>query len=257
MSNNVVLECTALKGTDKKGLLTPDQTGYFTVILGAYDLESSAGKFYTASSARRFFEPGGILDRKIKKGVLYGEIGHPTTDGFFLPNGRVNMPAYIQRLRCIREDRAAFHIRRVYLEERTSQDGKRYFAVVGEIRPQGPYAQTVLDALTNPNCDAHFSVRSLAKDDPFSSRRDTTELVTWDFVLEGGMEPAKKYGSPGLESFTEMVVESNHLWETLLLEEESEKLGIEHLGSDLRDVLESCGWGIQSKKASTPAFFKW
>lgn len=255
--SNVVLECTALKGTDKKGVLKPTEDGYFTVILGAYDIENNVGRFYTASSARRFLEPGGIIDRKIKKGVLYGEIGHPSTDGFFLPNGRVNMPAWIQRLRQVREDRHAFHIRRIYLEDRVSKDGKRYVAVVGEIRPQGPYAQTVLDALTNPDCDAHFSVRSLAKDDRFSANRETTELITWDYVGEGGIEVAKKYGSPGLESFDQMVVEANHLWEAKVLEEAAESVGIEHYGSDLDDVIEACGWGTKAKKSAKPAFFKW
>ena len=70
-------QCTALMGTNKKGSLKCDADGYYNVVLGALDYYNSSGAFYAYEPAKKLFDQSSTLQRRITKGVLRGECGHP------------------------------------------------------------------------------------------------------------------------------------------------------------------------------------
>lgn len=254
---SVRLGCTMLLGTEKKGVLKPDEDGYYTVVLGAYGAHNSAGMFYDLQSAKPFFRPGSALMRQIEKGVLRGEHKHPEPD-MNITDMRTREKAFIDRVREIDSDRVSHHIRALRLEEGQRDDqGRPIMAVVGEIRPAGPYGDVVRQALENPHENVYFSVRSLTMDDRMRGVKYTREIITWDYVNEGGIYNAQKYRSPALESFQEVEITPTHLWE---LEAENRRrmdMGLESSDLDYDGLARDLGWSKTTTEISTPGYIKW
>lgn len=258
-AKSVSIGCTMLLGTDKKGVLKPDADGYYTVVLGAYGAYNSVNMFYDLASAQRFFQPGSPLMRMIEKGVLRGEYKHPerkVKDA----NGHertLTDQEYLARIRSVDSDRVSHHIRRVYLVDGCKDEkGRPITQVVGEIRPSGPYGQVVKDALDNPHENVYFSVRSLTMDDVLRGIKYTQQIVTWDYVNEGGIYNANKYNSPALESFGEVQITPADLW---MLAEEEKRLrasGMESSGVDYDSLIKDLGWGRQ-KVVKQPTYMNW
>lgn len=248
------LENIALRGlVGKEGVLKPDENGYYIVPLGAYGTLNSGGWHYDLNSVLPFFEKGSSLRRRIEKGVLYGEIDHPSPKDYYLPNGSINMPAYINRARSVSPKEWAFHIAEVWLEHnQRTRDGKTVSVVYGRIRPQGPYANIVREALDNPESNAHFSVRSITKDDNHQRIKYTSEIVTWDFVQEGGIACANKYESPSLESFDEVPFTSDVVWSLQREEKRLASLGMESAGLSLEDFAKAVDIDLTLQDNSDP-----
>ena len=252
----VLLECTALKGTGKIGAVTPDKDGYYTVPLGAYDCRNSANMFYDKNSALKLLAPGSPLQRQIEKGVLYGELGHPKVDDYIDANGNFKKQAFFQRLYRVEEDRAAVHIRRVYVDPNfKDHEGNTICAVIGEVRPQGPQSLMVQQALQNPSSNCYFSVRSVTMDDRMRGIKYSKDIITWDFVIEGGIMIANKYDSPALESFESMSITPDILWEAIRIED-VRGTGTESKSGHFKTLMTSLNWNVGSKKEK-PVWSKW
>lgn len=245
-AQRVSIGCTMLLGTDKKGILKPDADGYYTVVLGAYGAFNSANMFYDLASAAVFFQPGSPLIRMIEKGVLRGEYKHPEP-GPRRP-GQTEQQAnmeYVSRIRRIDENRIGFHIRKVYLRGGVTDDkGRPITEVIGEVRPSGPFGQVVKDALDNPHENVYFSVRSLTVDDMQRGIKYTRDIVTWDFVNEGGIYNANKYGSPALESIaeTEVKITPVDLWSLADAQKGQQAIGLESTSTDYTALAKELGW---------------
>jgi len=249
---SVSMGCTMLMGTQKKGVLTPDEDGYYTVVLGAYGAYNSAGMFYDLQSAVPFFQQGSPLMRMLEKGVLRGEYKHPEKQA-----GQSDQ-AFIGRIRQIDSDRVAFHIRNLCLESGQKDDkGRPVTVVIGEVRPSGPYGQVLKDALDNPHENVYFSVRSLTVDDMMRGVKYTRDIVTWDFVNEGGIYNANKYYSPALESFSEVELTPTMLWG--LAEEQKAQMasGMESAQVDYETLARDLGWEKTTATPPTPAYLGW
>lgn len=248
----VNMGCTMLLGTDKKGVLVPDEAGYYTVVLGAYGAYNSAGMFYDLNSALPFFKQGSPLTRMLEKGVLRGEYKHP------MPQPGQSDQAYIQRIRQIDSDRVSHHIRNLRLEQGHKDDqGRPITVVIGEVRPSGPYKDVLKDALDNPHENVYFSVRSLTMDDTLRGVKYTREIVTWDFVNEGGIYNANKYASPALETFHEVEVTPVALWGLADEQRKASALGLETSGVDYNQLLMDLGWDKTQPKAEAPRYLTW
>jgi hypothetical protein len=249
----VSLGCTMLLGTEKKGVLKPDADGYYTVVLGAYGAHNSAGMFYDLASAVPFFQEGSVLRRMLNKGVLRGEYKHPEK----VPG--MSDAQYVHRIRQIDSDRVAFHIRNLRLEEGQRDDkGRPITVVIGEVRPSGPYGQVLKDALDNPHENVYFSVRSLTVDDLMRGVKYTREIITWDFVNEGGIYNANKYFSPALESFNEVQLSPTVLWTLADEQKKQQALGLESSGIDYETLIRDLGWDKSSGRgASRPVYLNW
>ena len=253
-----LLECTALKGTGKQGVLTPNEDGYYTVVMGAYDIQNSVGAHYDLNSALGLLAPGSPLQRQIEKGVLYGELGHPNPQHFVDANGVFNRNAFFQRLYKIEEDRCAVHIRRVWVDRNfKDHQGRTVCAVMGEIRPQGMKSQMAAQALENPSSNFYMSVRSVTMDDQIRRVKYSKAIITWDFVIEGGIEVANKYDTPGLESFTQVQLTPDMFWAAkAALEHAGESLGMEAAQHSLEMLGEALNWSAPKPK-NKAAWHNW
>ncbi len=237
----------------KKGIVKPDASGYYTVHLGAYGAHNSAGMFYDLESAARFFLPDSPLMRRLNKECLYGEMEHPC------PAPGESMTSFLAgRARKIDSERWGFHIRKVWLEDgHRDEQGRRYVAVLGEIKPVGRGIGTIDVALESPDMNCYFSVRSITGDDLLRGIKYTKDIITWDFVTEGGIATAHKFNSPGMEDYQEGNKEGNIIlvnsqeitqetfWQVAQLQKERRVLGFESMNdSVIQEIAKDMNWDV-------------
>jgi hypothetical protein len=249
----VTIGCTMLAGTNKQGVLRPDEHGYYRTPMGAYGGQNSAGFVYDAQSGRSMFSPGSVLMRKIEKGVLYGEYKHPKREHY------MSDQQYVARIRDIDDDRRAFHVRKVELVPSRDEHGRPITLVIGEVKPCGPFGHVVKASLENPHENTFFSVRSITMDDMMRGVKYTKEIVTWDYVGEGGIYVANKYNSPSLESFTDTEIEitPTMLWSLADEQRKANNMGLENSAASYDDLLKTLGWSRTPQRVERPAFMKW
>lgn len=201
MSNGKVLikfGCRPLPA-GKVGILTPDEDGYYTLPLGGFDLMNESGVYYNRSQqVINLFNESSSLMRRIKRGVLCAELGHPK----LLP-GMTAMDL-LQRSSYIEETRICAHFSEIWLVEGTDPTtGKPALLTYGKAKPYGPYGHVFEDAVKNRMQNVCFSIRSTKVDSIINGRIDRTvdHIFTWDLVNEPGVRSAEKYHSMALESF--------------------------------------------------------
>jgi hypothetical protein len=237
-----VLGCTLLEGTNKVGTLVPDADGYYTVCLGALEFPNHSGIVYSKMSFDKMTAPNSPFMRRLKAGLCYGEFGHPKQEV------GMSFDQWIRRLTVIEETRVCMHIQNVWLDTQAVKHQGRYItAIMGKIRPEGPYGEYLLRMLQNGKANVAFSVRSLCKDNIMGGRltRHFETLMGWDFVIEPGLSVATKYNSPGLESFddfesliakpNEIVVDLNSL--KAVVANQSSFVGLENSTSLLQEMI--------------------
>lgn len=258
-AQKVSIGCTMLVGKNKKGVLTPDQDGYYTTVIGAYGGQNSAGYQYDLQTGRAMFQPGSVLMRKLEKGVLYAEYKHPKREPHMTDN------QYVARIREVDDDRRCAHIAEVWLlPNQRDENGNIVDLVLAKVRPCGPFGDIVRQSFENPRENTYFSVRSITMDDIARGIKYTKEIVTWDYVGEGGIYMANKYSSPALEcysleSFTETEVEltPTMLWQMQAEQSRAKNLGLENSADSLDELINVLGWQRSSVQAQVPAFMRW
>lgn len=202
MNKTIVYSCDILKGINKGGTLKRDSDGWFLdIVLGALNSENSTGDIYSLETASKHFEDSSSLMRKVKKGVLFGEAGHP-----IFQRG-MSRDDYINRLCQVDHSNTSHSIRNLRLQECTNpQTGVKYVAIIGDILPvreQGVYLEK---ELLTKDINVCFSIRTLTRDFPRSNLtyiKHITNFITIDWVNEGGIIHAQKYNSPSLEQYYE------------------------------------------------------
>jgi hypothetical protein len=190
--------CTALKGTGKQGVLPPDKDGYYTLPIGGLNCYNSVGAHYPYAPAKALFEQSSSLMRRIKTGCLKGEYGHPKKEA-------MDMDAYIDRIMKIDEKSVCVHFEEIWLDFNAIKDdmGRPIVAIMASLKPDGPYADSLSGSLNDPRQDTCFSIRSFTEDTKVAgvNQRSLVEIVTWDYVTEPGINQARKYKSPNLQSY--------------------------------------------------------
>ena len=198
---NITYTCQALMGTNKAGTLKPDADGYYEMVLGALDFYNSAGAFYDLDNAKDRFKASSSLMRRIANGALRGEYGHPKK----LP-GQTERD-FMKRICDIYEDRVSHHIREVRIDYTSvkTEDGKPCIAIIGLVKPCGPYGAALQASIDNPKENVCFSIRSLTDDVIEGGKwfKHLKVIITWDLVNEPGLSIATKWKAPSLESFAE------------------------------------------------------
>lgn len=249
----VTVGCDMLSGTNKRGILPPNDKGYYTLVVGSYGTHNSAGMFYDEASGRAMFDPSSSLMRRLKKGVLFMEFKHPEPFTDLLLDGRVvrkpmSDTEYLMRIRQIDDNRVCAHIANLTLVPGKNEQGKNVTMVVAEVKPYGPFAQVFKDSLDNPSINTYCSVRSITQDDPYKGIKYTREISTWDFVGEGGIFTANKYSSPALESFSEAECKPERtitpatLWQLQDEAQRRTRLGLESATHDVSELIQDLGW---------------
>lgn len=192
---------TIFSSNNKNGTLKPDDYGYYTIVLGALNTYNSVGEYYTAEGALQLFENSSLLMRRIKNGALYSELGHPKK----LPG--MSMESFYERIITIDEGNVCGHISEVSLDFNYGKNNPQFnnpdmIAIIGKVKPAGSKANALQIALENPKQNAAFSIRGLTENKYKNGRveRILTNIITWDHVIEPGINIACKAHTPGLES---------------------------------------------------------
>lgn len=189
--------CTALVGTNKKGVLKPIDGGYYRMTVGGFNIHNANGVYYALGNVQKLFEsPNSDFRRRIKAGCLKGENGHPN-------RGSMSKSEFFSRLNRIDEGNIAVHFRDLYLDydNYKSESGFPQVGVIAELTPSGTHGPALQKSLDNPHEEVCFSVRSACEEVEEAGKivRYTLDVVTYDWVVEGGVGIARKYYSMGLE----------------------------------------------------------
>lgn len=253
MIQEVKFTCTALQGTGKAGQLPADEDGYFTLPIGGLDCFNSANQFYSYSAAKNLFEQSSSFMRRVSTGCLKGEMGHPKRE-----SGQ-SMDDFVDRVMRVEETRVSHHLSEIWLDFNSVKDknGKPIVAIMAKVKPSGPYGQPLLESLLNPKEDVCFSIRAFTDDRRVGgvTERGLKEIITWDAVTEPGIDGARKYRSPSLESRVEEIITRADL-ELAIKNHEEQHAGMALESAFLRteSLFSALGWDTKSLK---PRFLDW
>jgi len=197
MSNSVRFSCTSLAGSNKVGNLKRDANGYYEMVVGALNVFNSAGQYYVYEQAKELFESSSQLMRRVSRGALRGEYGHPK----MLPG--MSNEQFANRVMSIYEENTCCHHKEITLDFDRVKDanGKPVIAIISKVYPSGPMGPALEKSLQNPNENVCFSIRAFTDDfrEGGVYKRVLKTIVTWDLVNEPGIANAEKFQSPALE----------------------------------------------------------
>lgn len=208
--SNFKITSGLLANTGCKGKLPVDENGYYRVILGAVNVHNSMGQFYTGANVVEMFGKHSCVSRRIEGGGLYIEVDHPSR----LPGQSLN--DYFDRLFTIEMKNVCGHVSKIEIDENFGVNHPEYgnpniIAIVGWVKPFGPYKEMLQEAIDNPLMNLAFSVRGVTADMELPSglvEREFTHVNNWDYVPEPGIKYATRRNAPGLESFRPELLDS-------------------------------------------------
>lgn len=200
MGSSVRFACTALSGTNKAGILKKDDRGYYEMVVGALNMFNSAGQFYVYEQAKELFESSSQLMRRVSRGALRGEYGHPK------PAPGMSGDMFANRVMSIHEENVCCHHKELTLDfDRVKgPNGEPVIAIVSKVCPSGPMGAALERSINNPDENVCFSIRAFTDDfrERGITKRVLKTVVTFDYVNEPGLAVANKYSAPALESFS-------------------------------------------------------
>jgi Peptidase S80 family len=201
MSNSVKFACTALAGANKAGVLKRDANGYYEIVVGALNVFNSAGQLYVFEQAKALFAESSQLMRRVQRGALRGEYGHPK-----LAAGQTK-ESFANRVLSIYEENVCCHHKDITLDfDRVKDDnGRPIITIISKVLPAGPHGAVLQKSLDNPDENVCFSIRAFTDDfrDGGIIKRVLKTIVTWDYVNEPGISAAEKFRSPALEAMSD------------------------------------------------------
>ena len=192
---------TRLLGKNKKGILKPDENGYYIQPIGALNVFNSNNDYYVAEGAEQLFLQSSSFMRRVKAGALRAELGHPD----YMPG--MTDDDYLARILEIRETNTIAHFADIWLDRDFGRNNPEVnnpnlIAIMGKIKPWGPHANILKESFENPLEESCFSIRSLTRDyvEGGIRKKEIKQIVTFDYVNEPGIHIARKSFSPVLES---------------------------------------------------------
>lgn len=253
--NSIRFACTSLAGVNKAGLLKKDDQGYYEVVVGALNVYNSAGQYYVYEQAKKLFESSSQLMRRVSRGALRGEYGHPK----FMPG--MSNDQFANRVMSIYEENVCCHFRDITIDFNRVKDaqGKPVIAIVAWVKPAGPNAAALQASLDNPNENVCFSIRAFTDDfrEGGVTKRVLKTIVTWDYVNEPGIAVAEKFSAPSLESMTETTFSRGELERSIACG------GMTGYASESAmltagELFKSMGWeSATNVRSSKPAYARW
>jgi hypothetical protein len=164
------------------------------VILGALEYPNSVGYTYALQGALHLFAESSTFMRRVQDGYLTGECGHPKR----APG--MTYDDYMVRVHTLEETNISHHISKVWLDYSQKHLHNGAVLIMGKVKPSGPMGAALREALSNPEQNVAFSIRSFTRDDDVRRIKYLDTILTWDWVSEPGLRPANKFASPALES---------------------------------------------------------
>jgi hypothetical protein len=248
----VKFSCTALKGSNAKGILPPDADGYYDFPVGGLNCFNSVGQYYPYETARHLFEQSAAFMRRVKGGTLMGELGHPKR----LPGQSDD--SFVQRVMSIDERNICVHFAEVWLDfnSQTDDQGRPIVAVMAKLKPTGAMADALERSINNPKQDTCFSVRAFTDDQRRMGivQRNLVEIVTWDHVTEPGIATARKFRAPALETMVDMTLTKGTL-ERAATVPQGQGFALESAAATADALFRKLGWDLSH--LNTPKFMDW
>ena len=236
---------TSLPGLNKMDKIKPDSAGYRNIVLGGFNLENSSGVPYPLTdSVRSLFAVGGIVRRRLDKGLCRGEYAHPDISN--MSNSEA-----IRRLARIDENQVSHHIRAINLEAHKDDKGNDVVLTIGSVKPCGPKGPFLKESLDNPEENVAFSIRSFTTPAMYRGKlaRIVTDAITYDYVNEGGILAANKFTTASLEELLEQRIFSEEDFDNAI--EELHNVALEEESTSIAMIKSNLGWQkIQVVKAS-------
>lgn len=254
--NSVRFACTSLAGVNKAGTLKKDDQGYYEVVVGALNVFNSAGQFYVYEQAKELFSSSSQLMRRISRGALRGEYGHPK-----LVPGMSN-DQFANRVMSIYEDQVCCHFREITLDfDRVKgEDGKPVIAIVAWVTPSGPNGPALQKSLDNHNENVCFSIRAFTDDyrEGLLTKRILRTIVTWDYVNEPGIAVAEKFKAPSLENLLDKSFSRGEIERSVKMARQAHGVATESVLLTADELFASMGWSMAVESASQkPAYLNW
>lgn len=195
---SAIFSCNILQSKGKYGKLKTDENGYREICLGAFDAYNDVGDLYAFTpNVLKVLGSGSDFHRRISKGALYGELGHPKR----MPGESAE--DFLQRALDVAIGNRAHHIKTVKLIDGKDHKGRKIKLAMGQIKGAGPHGDALEASLSNPDENVAFSIRCLTRPIRLPGNVIAKELyhaITWDQVIEGGIDVANKYDTPSMES---------------------------------------------------------
>lgn len=187
--------CETLAGINcaAKAEYQRDEHGYYRVLLGALNVYNGDGIYYVYNESKHVFERSNVFMRKAASGKLWGERDHPPYEP-----GMSELD-WVDRNEWIEISNNAFHIREVEVVVTDEIcDGNPVVEIWGWINPDGcEHGPKLKAALDNPNVNVCFSLRAIVREGVINGRkcRRIDKLVTFDWVIEDGLQICNKYSA--------------------------------------------------------------
>lgn len=249
--NNIRFTCTALAGKNKIGTVPVDKDGYRDMVVGGLNMFNSAGQWYDYEGAKALFESSSTFMRRVQRGALRGEVGHPRQQV-----GQSD-DRYISRVLDIDETNVCVHFKEIYLDfdKLKSADGKPVIAIMAKLKPSGAKADFLQKQLDNKDENVCFSIRSFTKDyyNKGVYTRELKNIVTFDYVNEPGISIANKYQAPSLESLSDKVLAKASITKAVVTARAG--VGTESSIMNANELFKSLGW--DTPKSAAPGFSGW
>ena len=242
--------CTSLTGTGKEGVIRPDENGYYDMVIGGLNMLNSAGEYYEYEGAKELFNQSSSFMRRVKRGALRGEVGHPRRE----PGQSID--SFMNRVLDIDEKNVCVHYSEIYLdvENFKNKDGSKIVAIRAKLTPSGPKGDFLKAAIENPKENVCFSIRSFTENTYHRGQVNKVlkTIITFDYVNEPGIHIAEKYKSPSLESMVDTVVTKPQM-EKALDTRQILTLGQESAPISKEELFKAFGW----KEEKTSKFMNW
>lgn len=249
----MTVKFTAVKLESKglKGVLTPDENGYYELVIGGLNTLNSNDEYYTLDKAKELFEESSVFMRRVKSGNLRGELGHPKKQ----PTQTMN--DYFSRILSIDENNICCHFAEVWLDldygkKNPQLNNPCLVAIMAKVKPCGPKGFVLEQSLKNSKENTCFSIRALTRDFMKNGRtnRILQQIICWDYVNEPGISIANKYDSPALETITDVIVTETMVNKAI---EHSSIIAVE----DTKLLLNETKKLFNSREHNRPVSFKW
>ena len=202
MKNVIKFGAEVLVNKGKTGVLTPDADGYYELIIGGINCFNSCGEYYAmAKSVEDLIKSSSTFMRKVKSGKLYGELEHPEfTRG-------MDKDSYIRRIYHIDSRNVICQFKDIWLDLDFGKKHPEYknpelIAIMAKVIPHGVHEKILRDSLNNKFINPCFSIRSITNNYYHRGTliKEIDDIITFDYVSEGGISIANKWDSPALES---------------------------------------------------------
>ena len=253
MSNAIKFACTSLAGSNKVGVLKKDNDGYYELVVGALNIYNSAGQYYVYEQAKEIFQASSQLQRRVSRGALRGEYGHPK-----MTPGMSN-DQFANRVMTIYEENVCCHHKEITLDFDRVKDenGKPVIAIISKVFPSGPFGHVLEKQLENKNENVCFSIRAFTDDyrEHGITKRVLKTVVTWDLVNEPGLSIAEKFKSPALESMMELDFSRGEIERGLI---NANGVATESAQMTSIELFKSMGWeNNHTSPIAIPSYLKW